>query len=167
MKVYNDHFEFKLTVNGQETIVPIARKNLLIDKEVPGSLETHNGMSYGKLWGNYIPKGSEITKDMLEQMVNLMPDQDYVEWKPNTAWYQLSLLLDVPVAAYSRGQGEAYENGMAYIYTGAKDAQWRHLKLWRYDDEDMETGGIDWHSPDELLPMRTIWWVSKYQWMSV
>ena len=65
--------------------------------------------------------------------------------------------MDVPVAAYSRGQGEAYENGMAYIYTGAKDDQGRHLKLWRYDDEDMETGGIDWHTPDELLPMRTLY----------
>lgn len=77
VNVYDDHLEFKITLDWQETIVPIARKNLLIDKVVPESLETHNGISYGKLSDNYIPEGFKITKEMLEQMANIMPALDY------------------------------------------------------------------------------------------
>ena len=176
VKVYDDHFVFKLAINNQETLVPISRKNLLINKEIPGSLETHNGMSYGKLSDNHFPEWQEVSLAMLQEMAKLMPAGDYNPAKSNsTAAYQLSILLDAPVAWYSTWDGVVYENdikldpikdhitesdGSSYLYTWAKDDQWRYIKLWRHSDPDIEIGSIDYHDPSKLLPMRTMfWWV--------
>lgn len=176
VKVYDNHFKFKITVNWQETIVPISRINLLLDKEIPGSLETHNGMSYGKLSDNHFPVWQEIRLVELQEMAKLMPAWDYNPDKNNSiAAYQLSILLDAPVAWYSTWVGAVYDDdvkldpikdhitesdGSSYLYTWAKDDQWRYIKLWRHSDPDLEMGSIDFHDPSKLLPMRTMfWWV--------
>ena len=178
VNIFDNHIQFKIQKNGQETIVPIARKNLLLDKEIPGSLETHNGMSYGKLSDNHFPVWQEIGLTELQEMAKLMPAGDYNPSKNNSiAAYQLSILLDAPVAWYSTWAGAVYDDdmklepikdhitesdGSSYLYTWAKDDQWRYIKLWRHSDPDLEMGSIDSHDETKLLPMRTMfWWIGK------
>ena len=171
VKVFHNHIQFKIQKDGQEVIVPISRTNLLLDKVIPGSLETHNGMSYGKLSDNHFPIWQEIGLVELQEMAKLMPAGDYNPAKNNsTAAYQLSILLDAPVAWYSTWAGAVYDDdiklepikdhitesdGSSYLYTWAKDDQGRYIKLWRHSDPDLEMGSIDFHDPSKLLPMRT------------